>query len=146
MNVRKGVKKDWMGIVEIENQSFSTPWSSNAIKESFDNPLMQYWVVEADNKILGYIGVLHVLDEGQITNVAVHQEYRRLGIATVLIEQVKDWSKEDKIQQLILEVRTGNEAAKKLYTQQGFKVLGTRKNYYTKPVEDGLIMVYTGQE
>lgn len=82
----------------------------------------------------------HVLDEGQITNIAVKPEYRRFGIASALLEHLKKSAKELGIILMELEVREGNQAAIGLYKKQGFETVGRRRRYYKNPTEDAILM------
>ncbi|MGL4798956.1 MAG: ribosomal protein S18-alanine N-acetyltransferase [Cellulosilyticaceae bacterium] len=142
MVIRKAVAEDAEGIYALEQVTFSTPWSREAIDKEFENPVATYWVAEADGEIVGYVGVWCVLEEGQITNVAVHKSHRGQGIGKQLIKALKESMNEAGLEVLLLEVRESNAVAKKLYEGSGFQVLGMRKNYYTKPTEHGLIMGY----
>ena len=101
-----------------------------------------YLVAETkDTKmIVGMCGVLKILDEGDISNVAVHPDYRRKSIAKQMMEELLSRGQKFGIDAFTLEVRAGNEAAVKLYEYFGFKTEGLRKRFYDKPVEDALIM------
>ncbi|MFB0921525.1 MAG: ribosomal protein S18-alanine N-acetyltransferase, partial [Oscillospiraceae bacterium] len=87
----------------------------------------------------GYIGLMYVLDEGYISNVAVSPVYRRRGVADALIEALIERTK-DTLAFMTLEVRESNHAAKYLYSKHGFETVGKRKNYYDRPKEDALLM------
>jgi ribosomal-protein-alanine N-acetyltransferase len=81
-----------------------------------------------------------VSGEGDITNVAVLPEYRRLGIGSILIEAVIKKAAELELSLLTLEVRRSNTVAQSLYSKYGFEVIGERKRYYSDNREDALIM------
>ena len=140
MVIRKANREDSEGIYRLEIDTFSIPWSKEAIIKEFENTFANYFIAEEDNQIIGYIGVWKVLEEGQITNIAVHKDYRRRGIGKELIKTLMNFGREEKIEVFLLEVRKSNEAAKKLYEQMGFTHLGIRKNYYQKPTEDAVLM------
>lgn len=140
MVIRKAMKEDSEGICALEEISFSTPWSKAAIEEEFNNPVAHYLVAEKEGQIVGYVGVWCVLDEGQITNIAVHKDYRGCGIGRQLVQALISFAKEQSLRILLLEVRAMNEVAINLYTTSGFDVLGRRKNYYKKPTEDAILM------
>ena len=140
MVIRKANREDSEGIYRLEIDTFSIPWSKEAIVKGFENTFANYFIAEEDNQIIGYIGVWKVLEEGQITNIAVHKDYRRRGIGKELIKTLMNFGREEKIEVFLLEVRKSNEAAKKLYEQMGFTHLGIRKNYYQKPTEDAVLM------
>ena len=75
-------------VVVIENESFSVPWSYKSFEDSLNLKYGRFFVAKLDKKIVGYIGLYLVGDDGDITNVAVSSDYRRKGIAGKLIEEV----------------------------------------------------------
>lgn len=132
-------KEDIPGVLEVEKSSFSTPWSENSFYEELNNPLAHYLVAKDNEKVVGYMGYWHIVDEGHITNVAVHSDYRRQGIGHLLVESVLLYIKESNIQRMTLEVRESNKGAIHLYESFGFRALGRRKDYYDSPKEDAVI-------
>lgn len=127
-------------VVIIENESFSVPWSHRGFEDSLNSKYAKFFVAKFEEKIVGYIGLYLVGDAGDITNVAVSSQYRRKGIAGRLIEKVIMYAKENNISCINLEVRPSNTSAISLYTKYDFKEIGMRKNFYTKPTEDALLM------
>lgn len=131
-------------IEEIENLEklcFSLPWSRQAlISQLPDDMHIFIAAIGDDRRVLGYVGMMYVLDEGYISNVAVSPEYRRLGIADSLINALIDRAKEKDLSFVTLEVRMSNTTAIELYRKHGFSEVGLRKNYYTKPTEDAILM------
>lgn len=127
-------------IEEIEINCFSMPWSRRAL-ESQMNAENCVFLTAVDNEgaVMGYIGLMFVLDEGYISNVAVAPEFRRRGIADALILALIEKMKY-KLSFLTLEVRESNIPAISLYEKHGFKTVGLRKNYYDKPKENALLM------
>ena len=93
-----------------------------------------------DSKIVGYIGVWFVVDEGHITNVAVHSEYRGKKIGDNLVKEMIQLCKQSNIVAMTLEVRASNSIAQNLYRKYGFKMGGIRKEYYSDNKEDAIIM------
>ena len=132
MILREMLVDDLDQVMEIEEELFSVPWT----KEGFLTFLMKenamFLVVEEKGRILGYCGLLTVLDEGDVTNVAVRRDRQREGIGNFLMESM-----------IHLEVRAGNETAIRLYERQGFVRDGLRKAYYTDPTEDAVLMTRT---
>lgn len=102
-----------------------------------------FLVVEEKDRILGYCGLLTVLDEGDVTNVAVRRDRQREGIGNFLMESMIRLAEERGITMIHLEVRAGNETAIRLYERQGFVRDGLRKGYYTDPTEDAVLMTRT---
>ena len=128
-------------VAEIEQICFSDPWSRRMLSEHLENECAATLVALSENgTVLGYAGLLVVLDEGYITNVAVRPEYRRQGIAGELLAVFHRFAEGNKMAFLTLEVRDSNASARALYTKHGFKEVGVRKNYYDHPKEDAIIM------
>jgi len=99
-----------------------------------------FLAAERGGEILGYIGLMYVLDEGYISNVAVRPDFRRQGIAESLLSALETRARGMGLAFLTLEVRAGNGPAIALYEKRGFRSVGRRKNYYEKPTEDAILM------
>lgn len=128
-------------VMVVEKLSFSIPWSKQAfIEEVTNNKFARYIIAKLDGKTVGYAGLWKVLNEGHITNVAVHPEYRRSGVGFMLVKGLIELSIKENIDKLTLEVRRSNIAAQNLYAKFGFKVEGFRKEYYADNKEDAIIM------
>lgn len=97
-------------------------------------------VCHSDGKVCAYGGMLCVIDEGQITNIATLPEYRRMGYGAAVLDSLIKYAKYNGLHSITLEVRESNKAAIGLYQSRGFKVTGKRKDFYTKPTENALIM------
>lgn len=126
-------------VAEIENICFSDPWSVESLALMLTDRAMGLCALE-DGRVLGYIGMMCVLDEGQIINIAVHPDARRRGIARALMEEAELLAKERGIVFLSLEVRESNLAARSLYSSLGFEEQGIRKGFYARPVENACVM------
>ena len=133
-------------VLSIENDSFTVPWSENLFLHEIYDPMSISMVARVDGKIAGYIFAGLILDEGHILNLAIHKDYRGLGIATELVCDVIDDLREKVCRVIFLEVRDSNEAAKKIYSKFSFEIIGTRKNYYISPVEDAVVMALKLEE
>lgn len=127
-------------IFEIENLCFATPWDLQSIRGELNNAFAKYFVAIYDNKVIGYAGLWNIIDEGHITNIAVHPEYQGLGIGNSLLSKLIEICKEKNIYSLTLEVRESNYKAQSLYKKHGFIVEGLRKKYYSDNDENALIM------
>ena len=113
--------------------------SKNILKEDIKNKNYYYLVAKNNQKkIVGYIGISYVLDEADIISIVVHKDYTKNGIATLLLQEIFKFAKDNNIQKLMLEVRNSNIPAQKLYEKHGFKQITIRKNYYDNS-EDALI-------
>ena len=127
-------------IAALEKNCFSTPWTENMLTDALFDPQASFIVAEdGEGGVLGYAGLHAVLDEGYIDNVAVEEAARRHGVASALLD-VFCRSGQANLAFLTLEVRASNAAAIALYQKHGFAQVGLRKNYYTNPREDAIIM------
>lgn len=126
-------------IAKLEKVCFSCPWSEENLVSAYKNGT-KFFVCEKDQQVLGYVGLSAIIDEGYITNVAVFPEYRNMGVGSALINYLFDFAKENSLAFISLEVRPSNQNAISLYEKFGFKTEGRRKNFYTAPLEDALIM------
>lgn len=127
-------------LVELEKECFSDPWSEKALEEELSNPNAVFVVALKNEEVAGYVGMLHILDEGDICNVAVFEKFRRNGIATALLENLLKYAEENKLSFITLEVRESNEAAQIFYEKMGFQKIAMRRNFYENPKEDAYIM------
>ena len=127
-------------IAHIERECFSTPWSEDSIKDAIRND-NNYTVIFFENGVVkGYAGMYHVCSEGYINNIAVLPEYRGNKIGTMLLKNLINYSNYNKLEFLSLEVRKSNLIAIKIYKNFGFDIVGKRKNFYSNPFEDAVIM------
>lgn len=128
-------------IAEIEANCFSAPWSRKSFADGMKNPDIQsYFTAFYNNKIVGYICLFHIFEDGELLNIAVSPSYRKMGIAQSLIDYMVEYLKQKGINRITLEVRKSNIAARSLYEKNGFRQFAVRKNYYSEPFEDGIIM------
>lgn len=140
ITVRLMTTDDIDQVVEIEEEAFTSPWTSKGFEESLSYDYSRFYVAIMDQKVVGYIGTYCMYDDVDITNVAVRECCRRMGVANKLLEMVIAYSLDNKMGNINLEVRPSNIPARKLYGKYGFEEIGVRKNFYSKPVEDGIIM------
>ncbi|MBQ9969009.1 MAG: ribosomal protein S18-alanine N-acetyltransferase [Oscillospiraceae bacterium] len=127
-------------LAQLEKECFADPWSEKALAEELTNPNAVFRVALIDEEVAGYVGMLHVLDEGDICNVAVFDIFRRRGVATALIQHLVDYAVENQLSFITLEVRESNIGAQKFYETMGFETIGIRKNFYDNPKEHAILM------
>ena len=127
-------------LAQLEKECFANPWSEKALAEELTNPNAVFRVALIDEEVAGYVGMLHVLDEGDICNVAVFDKFRRRGVATALIQHLVDYAVENQLSFITLEVRESNMGAQKFYETMGFETIGIRKNFYDNPKEHAILM------
>ena len=139
----KKVSSDMLSeIADIERECFSSPWSEKSLELLLGDSAVGF-AAFCEERLVGYVGMMTVLDEGQITNVAVRGDFRRKGCAKALLCTLEEYARENGTVFLSLEVRRSNEAARKLYLADGWREAGVRKNFYTLPSEDAIVMTKT---
>ena len=140
LEIRHISSDDLASVAEIERLCFDEPWSENSLKLLLDEKNIGF-VAILDGQIAAYGGLVTVLDEGQITNIATHPNYRRLGLARQIMIAIDEFSVKNGIVHLSLEVREKNQAARALYSSCGWHEAGIRKNFYSKPLDNAVIMI-----
>lgn len=133
-------EEDVSAVAEIERECFSAPWSENAVREELDNENAVFFVAKLFDRVLGYMGMHTVLDECYVANVAVRNDSRRRGIGRKLLKYAEKKAVEAGCAFISLEVRVSNEAAIGLYSDEGYEKQGERKDFYSDPKENALIM------
>lgn len=140
MQIREMMEEDLPQVYAIEQETFSDPWSEDDFRNSMKEPGNSYLVAEVDGTIAGYCGYWGIAGEGYIYNVAVKKEYRRHRIGYQMLKMLITESADRGITSFTLEVRKSNEAAIRLYESLGFESAGLRRDFYSKPREDAVIM------
>lgn len=125
---------------KLEKVCFSMPWTRDFLKSQLPDDRHIFILAADGDTVLGYVGMMYVLDEGYISNVAVAPEHRRQGIADALITELSERCRALELSFATLEVRAGNAPAISLYEKHGFSPVGRRKNYYDFPREDAILM------
>ena len=111
------------------NSSFNKTYLETLIKA--DNSFIYAYIIE--DKVCGYLMVLDSIDVYEILAIATVKEYRNKGIAQELLDKIK-------IKDIFLEVRESNQTAINFYKKNNFKEISIRKNYYSEPTENAIIM------
>jgi [ribosomal protein S18]-alanine N-acetyltransferase len=138
---RKMTVEDLDDVLEVEVNSFATPWSRDAFfNELTKNQFAHYLVAEVDQKVVGYCGVWIIVDEAHITNIALLPDYRGLKLGEALLGRIIELARELGALRITLEVRVSNERAQNLYRKFGFEDGALRKQYYTDNMEDAVVM------
>ena len=141
IEIREMQPRDIAGIIEIEQSSFTAPWSELSFFNEIANPNSLAKVALSESNVIGYVCARYVLDEGHILNLAVHRDFRRQKIATELMDRVLAELKGKDCRLLYLEVRVSNTDAITFYERFGFKVASFRRKYYSSPNEDAALMM-----
>ena len=140
LEFRKMLASDAEEIAAIEEMTFAMPWSRKDFWAEAVNENAIYVVGTIDNKVVAYAGAWISFEDAQVTNVAVHPDYRGQGIGANLFARLIEEVKKRGVTAITLEVRPSNEAAIRLYESFGLKSVGRRKGYYLDNGEDALIM------
>ncbi|MDA7028589.1 ribosomal protein S18-alanine N-acetyltransferase [Bacillus sp. CLL-7-23] len=141
MIIRDMSTKDLDQVIEIEQHSFPTPWKKESFyHELHHNIYAHYLVIEIEEQVIGYCGIWIVMDDAQITNIAITPAYRGRSYGEALLMAAMNRCRIEKAEQLSLEVRVSNHIAQSLYRKLGFQPGGIRKNYYSDNGEDALLM------
>lgn len=140
MEIREMQREDIPEVARIEKENFTLPWSQQGFLDSMEQENTCYLVVCINEKIAGYCGFLQVLDEADITNVAVDAAYRRMGAGKRMLQELIDRGSKRGVKAFTLEVRESNLAAQGLYQKLGFESAGIRRNFYDAPKENAVIM------
>ena len=132
--------EDLDALMEIENACFSTPWR----RDTFEGLLLRedtdLLAATLEGRLVGYSICWTIVDQSELGNLAVATEARGRGIGVTLVHASLERLRRRGARECFLEVRESNQAARSLYERTGFAVIGRRRRYYTRPVEDALVM------
>ena len=141
MKIRKCKYEDILSVSELEKECFKgESWSFGTIASAFENPSYEMLVAEDGGEIVGYGCTCTTLENCDLENVLVAEEYRRSGIGKAILNALLENAKERGAEKVFLEVRVSNSAAMLLYLSCGFKGVHARTRYYSDG-EDCLVMV-----
>ena len=138
--IRRMREEDLADVARLEIEIFSDPWSENAIRESMEQSQTLLLSALEDGVLVGYLIVYYVLEDGEIARIAVESDFRRNGVASRLLKELAFICADNGVNKLLLDVRESNESAKAFYKKKGFVLDGVRKNYYTNPTENAILM------
>ena len=129
-------------ILAIEEQSFTNPWTREMYLAELEHPGVAFFFLArtATGQAAGFCAFWRVLDELHINNLAVLEGFRRQGLGSLLLSRVIEEGVRLGARSAMLEVRESNQAARRLYERFGFLVAGVRPAYYSKPVENALVL------
>ena len=129
-------------VAELEKLCFSLPWRESSFALLLDGKNTGVVAIDKGTGcVAAYGGMLVVLDEGQITNIATHPKYRRMGLGERVVCTLIEYAEAEGLNIISLEVRESNQAAISLYQKLGFISVGNRKNFYSNPTENAIIMI-----
>lgn len=134
-----------MNLQDLENikdcllTDFDNFWSYNILKQELENGKSKYFVAKQENEIVGFAGILLIIDQVNIMNIVVKKDKRNFGIGSLLLEEIIRYSKIHNATSITLEVNEKNIPAIKLYKKYSFKQVGLRRKYYNN--EDNAILM-----
>lgn len=141
IRIRAVTDGDVLSVGLIERDSFADPWGPREFKSALESPQTIFLVAsDASGIVCGYVIALAVQDEAEILNLAVRPADRGCGIGARLLDAAIRQVKERGAEQIYLEVRESNAAARRLYESRGFDEVSRRKKYYRTPIEDALVL------
>lgn len=140
ITIRWMKSEDVEQVAAIESECFSEPWPVQAFLDACQDANYCYLVALEDDVVVGYSGCTISFEEADITNVAVKDSHRRLGIAAKLLETMMSELRKRGVLSLFLEVRESNVPARTLYESMQFQYIGKRPHFYRLPDEDALLM------
>ncbi len=141
ITIRRMAEGDLDVVSAIEKEVFQDPWTMSAFKTDLNNNMAWPIVAEFENKIVGYSNIYIVAGEVQIGNFAVAPGFRKRGVGKRMMNEIFEKANENKCRTVFLEVRESNLPAMELYKSYGFNSAGKRKDYYSNPRENAIIMV-----
>ena len=128
-------------IISIENVSFPSPWPKRIFEREIRAKNSYKRVIRFEGDVVAYIVTWTIYDEVHVLNIAVHPEFRKIGLGEMLLRDCLSSSYEKGLKLVVLEVRTSNIGAIRLYEKLGFRTLRTRKKYYSDTGEDAYVMI-----
>lgn len=139
--IRAAERRDVPELLVIEVAQFPEPWSRSMMLDEISNAeTRRYTVAVEGKKIIGYLGVMFVMDELHVNTLGTLPGYEGRGVATSLMNDAWVVAKEKGVHRATLEVAVSNTRAQELYFRFGFSPVGVRKNYYERTHEDALIL------
>ena len=139
--IRLAERRDVPALLEIEEAQFPEPWSRGMLLDELGNvATRRYTVAVEGGVVLGYLGVMFVLDELHVNTIGVRPGAEGRGVATSLLDEAWADAAARGVTRATLEVAVSNTRAQALYARYGFAPVGVRKNYYEKTHEDALVL------
>lgn len=140
LEIRIAKEQEIEEIARLEQEIFPDPWSLTALRDTWNQRQAQILGAWLDGQMAGYVIVYFAADESEIARIAVDEKFRRQGVAGALLDEMERVLAGKGIARLMLDVRKSNAAALRFYLSRGFKEDGVRKNFYTNPIEDAILM------
>ncbi len=140
LTIRKMREADIPEAARLEQEIFQDAWSEQGIRDTFEQTQTLMLAAFEDKKLIGYLILYYVLEEGEIARIAVAPGNRRQGVGTRMLLEMETLCEDNGITKILLDVRESNKTAEAFYTDHGFVKDGIRRNFYTNPAEDAILM------
>ena len=139
--IRVAQTRDVREVLRIEEGQFPEPWSKSMLLDEISNTRTRRYTVAVENgRLVGYLGVMFVMDELHVNTLGTLMGEEGRGIASSLLDEAWIDARERRIVRATLEVAASNARAQRLYFRYGFRPVGVRKNYYERTHEDALVL------
>ena len=139
--IREAKSSDLAQLLEIERLCFTSCWTENMFSyEIEENEFGKFYVMEENNKLIGFIDFWITFECCQLANIAVHPSFQRRGYSRSLMDFMIVSAEQEQCETIMLEVRPSNEAARCLYDSYEFMKVNIRKGYYNDNGEDAIVM------
>jgi len=132
-------------VARIEKEEIETPWGLNALMADIENKNAYYVCVKKDARVIGYGGIWLSIETADITNIAVSNDFKRMGVGTLIVGELIKKAHEKNCFEINLEVNENNEGAIALYEKCGFKKVGIRKKYYNN-TDNAILMQFNKEK
>jgi ribosomal-protein-alanine N-acetyltransferase len=128
-------------VLILEKDLFEEPWSREIFAKELSSETAKYFTLYSDSELVGYAGFNVIDGTAHLNTIGIKKTHQNNGLGSRLLDYIIKRSIERGCKEVFLEVRFSNKMARKLYTSFGFVPVGVRKNYYSNPTEDALIMI-----
>ncbi|PWD87592.1 ribosomal protein S18-alanine N-acetyltransferase [Ignatzschineria cameli] len=146
LSIAPATVDDLETIVEIEQRAYPVPWSREQLLAVFQQKVIRLKLLLDGKILIGYAFVSIILDEGHLLHITVDPQYHGKRLGHYLLDAILKMGEKEQLATLFLEVRAGNQPARRLYDRIGFNQIGLRKGYYPCNIngrEDAIVMAYT---
>lgn len=130
-------------VVKIENDIYPFPWTRGNFIDSIRSEYETWVLRDATGAMYGYFLLMLSVDDAHLLNITVRSDLQGKGIGLLLLDKARSIALDRNLEAMLLEVRTSNERAAKIYLRYGFDRIGIRKAYYPAPNntrEDAIVM------
>ncbi len=140
-SIRLAERRDVRELLVIEEAQFPEPWTKGMLLDELSNTTSRrYTVAVEDQRVVGYLGIMFVMDELHVNTLGTLPDREGRGVATSLMDEAWADARLRGVARATLEVAVSNTRAQQLYYRYGFRPVGVRKNYYERTHEDALVL------